>query len=130
MSVTLTCTSGTILGEATRTITEGAGTTYTVVEFIPGNPSCTATEDLADLDLVGYTADQSDCDSVPLTIDGDESCTIVNTLQAIPEVGKVVDEEHPNIVMNGDIPTVQAGDDFHYIIRVLNQGDEEGEFCR
>jgi len=78
---------------------------------------------------LGNNCDDIVATNMPSEGEGEDerNCTITNGF-ADPQVGKVVDEEHPNIVMNGEIPTVQAGDDFDYIIRVINQGDAEGDF--
>ena len=78
---------------------------------------------------LGNNCDDLVATNMPSEGEGEDerNCTITNGF-ADPEVGKVVDEAHPNIVMNGGIPTVQAGDDFDYIIRVINQGDAEGDF--
>jgi len=90
-------------------------------------------EESVDLLPDGWTVESNDCGEVDAALapTGEQAplltCTITNGF-ADPAVGKVVDEEHPNIVMNGEIPTVQAGDDFDYIIRVINLGDAEGDF--
>jgi hypothetical protein len=68
--IALTCSSG-VVTTSPLNASEGAPAVFTVGAALPG-ATCQATEVVP----VGYTADQTNCASVPL----DGSCTIINTL--------------------------------------------------
>ncbi len=76
VAVLVTCTTGTP-SPAAGTASEATPFTTTITGFSVG-ATCTATE----TPPLGYTANQSNCASVPISVGGSSSCTIVNTLNS------------------------------------------------
>jgi hypothetical protein len=74
VTITLVCTSGTVANDD-PTASEADPANFTVTGFSPGT-TCTATETPPG----GYTANETNCQNVPITAGGTASCTILNQL--------------------------------------------------
>jgi uncharacterized repeat protein (TIGR01451 family) len=90
VSVTLTCTSGTITPSATQLAVPGSPAAFTVTGF-SGGSTCSASEAVP----AGYT-ETDNCANVAIAIDGTPSCTITNTLNSASfSVNKVYSPSGP-----------------------------------
>ncbi len=74
VAVSLVCSSGTVVNDDPGA-SEADPANFTINGFLVG-ATCTAAETIP----AGYTANQSACQNVALTLAGTSSCTIVNTL--------------------------------------------------
>ena len=75
VSVSLSCTGAVVPTPLTANASEGSPAVFTLTGAV-GGETCTATETVP----VGYTADQTLCSTVPVSLNGDATCTITNRL--------------------------------------------------
>ncbi len=104
----------------------GSPAEFEVHRFIPGYQSnCTATENPVP---AGYTADESDCLNIPLSIEGSPNCEIINTQNPVQIVTRKVfrDENSQSVTVElscdsgnvtADDPAASMSDPANFTIR-------------